>query len=121
MRMVKAAIVGSRSFNDYEAMLRFLGEITHREGFRIQTIISGGASGADALAERAAREFNKELVVFPADWKRYGRRAGIIRNEDIIKACEVCFAFWDGQSKGTANDIELCKRYGKPCYICYFK
>ncbi len=54
MKMVKAAIVGSRSFNDYEAMLRFLVEITHREGFRISAIISGGANGADALAERAA-------------------------------------------------------------------
>ena len=93
MKMVKAAIVGSRSFNDYEAMLRFLVEITHREGFRISSIISGGANGADALAERAAKEYKKELVIFPADWERYGRRAGIIRNEDIIKSCDVCFAF----------------------------
>lgn len=120
MRMVKAAIVGSRSFSDYDAMLRFLGEITHKEGFRISTIISGGAQGADALAEKAAKEYGKGFVAFRADWGKYGKRAGIIRNEDIIKNCDVCFAFWDGQSRGTANDIELCKRYDKPCYIYRF-
>ena len=114
----KLAIVGSRTFNDYEKMCEFikenfnLNEITH--------IVSGGARGADALGERFAKEYNKELILFKADWNKYGKSAGFRRNVDIINECDVCAAFWDGKSHGTKHDIDLCAEKGKECKICYF-
>lgn len=89
-----------------------LDEITH--------IVSGGARGADSLAEKFAREYNKKLIVYRADWNRYGKGAGFIRNATIINACDYCVAFWDGQSHGTKHDIDLCKQSKKECKICYF-
>ena len=39
---------------------------------------------------------------------------------DIIKNCDVCVAFWDGQSHGTKHDLELCREYKKCCWVYYY-
>ena len=116
---VKAAIVGSRTFSDYEKMYAFIQKIRQEKELFIYEVISGGASGADQLAERYANENGKVLKVIKPDWKQ-GLGAGIARNAKIIMACDVCFAFWDGSSHGTKSDIEFCQKQGKPCYICRF-
>jgi len=117
---MKIAIVGSRTFNDYEKLKEFISNTCEEHSYEIDTIVSGGARGADALGEKFANEFGYEKLIFKADWDKYGKRAGFIRNVDIIKNCDICFAFWDGESHGTKHDIELCKEYDKPCFICYF-
>ena len=112
------AIVGSRGFTEYSLLsstiLSFLKEQNILDK---PTIISGGAKGADTLAEQFADENDFPKQIFKADWDRYGKAAGYIRNVEIIKACDVCFAFWDGQSKGTKMDIDLCKEAHKPCFV----
>lgn len=118
---MKIAIVGSRSFNDYTMMVDYIENIVAENNFVIDEVISGGAKGADTLAERLAKEYDIKLTIFPADWTTYGKRAGAIRNEEIIKNCDICFAFWDGISRGTKISIDFCTRYNKPCYICKFQ
>lgn len=115
---MKLAIVGSRSFEDYELMKNFI--LSHFNIDEITDIVSGGARGADRLGERFAKEFHENLIVFKADWDKYGKRAGFIRNVDIIKTCDKCVCFWDGDSNGTKHDIDLCKEMDKPCLICKF-
>ena len=116
---MKLAIVGSRTFNDYTTMCKVIKE--HFNIDSITHIVSGGARGADTLAEQFAKEYNKELIVFPADWKTYGKRAGFIRNVDIINTCDQCVAFWDGESHGTKHDIELCEEQNKFHVVYIFK
>lgn len=113
---MKLGIVGSRDFNNYlefqVAVLPFLSNITE--------IVSGGAKGADSLAERFAVEHNIKMTVFKPDWNKYGRSAGMIRNKDIVENSDFVLAFWDGVSKGTKNSINRCKKLGKPFNIIYF-
>lgn len=111
----KVAVVGSRSFTDYQLMEKTLDAVGP-----ISTIISGGANGADMMAERYAREHGISISIHLPDWKKYGRAAGVIRNKDIIAECDRCVAFWDGSSHGTANDIELCRKLDKPCEVIRF-
>lgn len=117
---MKVAIVGSRTFNDYQKMVSFIEQISLERNLKITEIISGGAKGADALGERFAREHGYALTVFPAEWDKYGKSAGFRRNITIIENCDVCFAFWDGISKGTKHDIDLCDSNNKECFICKF-
>ena len=118
---MKIAIVGSRTFEDYNAMCSFIEEtLATMEHPTIEAVVSGGARGADLLAERYAQEMGLQMIVFPAEWKKYGRRAGFIRNVDIIRECDLCFAFWDGESHGTQHDIELCEQMNKQCFIYRF-
>ena len=119
---MKIAIVGSRTFEDYNAMCSFIEEkLATMEFTSIDAVVSGGARGADTLAERYAREQRLQMILFPAEWKKYGRRAGFIRNVDIIRESDICFAFWDGSSKGTAHTIQLCEELNKPYFVYYFK
>ena len=112
---MNVAIIGSRTFTDYERAEEFLDALE----LDITRIISGGARGADAIAERYASEHGIPITVYPADWERYGRGAGMIRNKQIIADADVVIAFWDGASKGTKNSIELARKAKKKLAICY--
>jgi len=79
------------------------------------TIITGGARGADELAERLAKETDTRLQVMKADWKAHGKAAGPIRNAAMAKAAGAdgrLLAYWDGKSPGTADMIKQAKRAG---------
>lgn len=119
MKEIKLAIVGSRSFNNYELLKKEINNFISENDFSINQIISGGARGADNLGEKYAKELNIETQIFYPDWNKYGKKAGFIRNEDIINNSDVIIAFWDGQSHGTKHDIELANKYKKILKIIY--
>ena len=112
---MKLAVVGSRGFNDYDLCKSKLDAIHLRKP--ITCIVSGGAKGADSFGEKWAKENNIETLIFIPDWNKFGKRAGYLRNEDIIKNCDSVIAFWDQISKGTAHSISLAKKYEKSCLI----
>ena len=111
---MKLAVVGSRSFNDFNLLHAKLCQI------HISEIVSGGARGADSLGAEFAKENNIKLTVFPAEWDHYGKSAGYIRNKRIIENCDQVIAFWDGNSKGTEHSINLAKQMNKPTTIVKF-
>ncbi len=115
---IKLAIVGSRTFNDLQIFYKCLQIL--KVDYDIIKIISGGAKGADTLGEQYADINNIPKLILIADWKQYGKRAGFIRNIDIIKNCTHCLAFWDGESHGTKHDLELCKQQNKPYFVYNF-
>jgi hypothetical protein len=106
---MKLAVVGSRTFNDYELLCATLNPHLGK----IQVIVSGGAKGADSLAERWAKENGVATEVYLPEWEKYGKSAGFKRNELIVENCDSCVAFWDGVSPGTKSSIDLCKKKGK--------
>lgn len=106
----KVAIIGSRSFNDYE----FLKEKLNPDSISI--IVSGGAFGADELAEQYAEEHEIPMRIFKPNWK-LGKHAGLLRNIEIVDFCDFVIAFWNGKSKGTKHAIEYAKKIGKEVVI----
>lgn len=118
---IRLAIIGSRGFEDYDYMLVELDKLLVAEDYNIIEIVSGGARGADTLAERLARANGFPVKVFPADWNRFGKSAGFIRNRDIVQRADVVCAFWDGVSNGTQHSFELCKEFNKKLYIFKYK
>ncbi len=110
-------VVGSRSFHDYEMLKKVL----DNHPVLIKEIVTGGARGADSLAERYARENGIALRVFPAEWEKYGKQAGYLRNATIVGHSEGIIAFWDGESKGTDHTVKLCRKAGKPSWTFMYK
>ena len=104
---MRVIIAGNRTFNDYEFLKQQCNDILHgTPQSRIQ-FLSGGATGADALGERYAREcWSKDPQVFPADWETHGNAAGPIRNKQMAENADMLIAFWDGKSKGTGDMIK---------------
>lgn len=107
----KVIIAGCRDFNDYELLKEKCDYFLQDEKKEDVVIISGHASGADALGERYAQERGFQLETYPADWKAHGRAAGPIRNARMASAANALIAFWDGKSRGTKNMIETAKNH----------
>lgn len=108
---MKVAVIGSRTFNDYNEVKNVLSTI------KITLLVSGGAKGADSLGERYAKENNIETKIFYPDWGKNGRKAGFLRNTDIINEAELVIAFWDGQSKGTKDSLDKALKNNKKVLI----
>jgi len=106
-------IVGSRGFTDYALLCRVVGQVKGN----VSIIVSGGAKGADTLAEKYARERGIELIVYPPNWALYGKSAGFRRNQTIVAHSDAIVAFWDGASRGTAHTIECARLAGVPVYV----
>lgn len=83
-------------------------------------VIVGRARGADTVAEREAMLCGLTIDARPADWQRYGRRAGWLRNAEMLDVLlagapddtRVVIAFWDGSSRGTAGMLRLARSAG---------
>ena len=78
-------------------------------------IVSGHCVGADRLGELYAEKHNAQVKIFPAEWKKYGKRAGIIRNKQMVDYIsgfknKIVIAFVSANTKGTRNTIALAKR-----------
>ena len=113
-------IVGSRGYTDY-APFKAKCDALLADKIDIE-IVSGGASGTDAMAERYARERGYSLQIFPAEWSRYGKRAGYVRNREMHSYISTfpergVIVFWDGQSKGTAQSLPLSKEFDNPIRV----
>ncbi len=108
---MKVAVIGSRTFDDYELVKETLSNID------ITLLVSGGAKGADSLGERYANENNIETLIFKPDWKKYGPSAGPLRNTDIVNNADTIIAFWDNESRGTKDSITKAEKLGKEVII----
>jgi hypothetical protein len=107
--MFKVIIAGGREFKDYELLKSKLDKILQNKT-DIQ-IVSGKARGADSLGETYAKERGYDIEEFPADWKKYGKPAGYIRNKQMAEYADACVCFWDGVSSGTGHMIGLAKEH----------
>ena len=113
---MKLAIVGSRTFSDFNLLQRTMNFFIFED---IKEIISGGARGADFLGKRYAENYAIKFTEYLAGWDKYGKSAGFIRNQTIVDNCDMVLAFWNGESRGTADTIEKARKAKKPTFIVY--
>ena len=112
---MKLLICGSRTIQlDTELLNEIINEhnLTH-----ITEILSGGAHGPDTAAIQWAKEHNIPCKIMRPDWKKYGKKAGILRNKEMAEECDVCLAIWDCTSVGTASTIAFVEELEKPVII----
>lgn len=120
--MKKAVIVvGTRTYDDYDKVSEILNKMKVDESF---DIISGGASGADSLAERYAKENLIKSIIIKPDWNKYGKKGGYERNKQmhiLLKQYEerYCVCFWDGKSVGTTHNFKLSKEISDSKLLIY--
>lgn len=115
---MKLAIVGSRSFQDYALLIH---SVTSFHPINMLTlIVSGGAEGADSLAQRFAKEHGLPILIHYPNWEKWGKTAGFSRNESIVKDADKILVFWDGQSRGTQDTISRAQRLKKPHDVMWY-
>ncbi len=114
----KIVIAGCRDYNNYKEAKEYIDFcISEIKRTNEIVILSGSASGADAIGERYAMENGFAVEKHPADWRKYGRAAGPKRNKEMAEESDYVICFWDGKSKGTKSMIEYAKKSNKPVKI----
>lgn len=110
---LKVVIAGSRTITDFRLVLLAV----LRSGFEIAEVVCGDAHGADRLGARYAHHKSIPVKHFPADWERLGKKAGIIRNGQMVDYADAVIVVWDGKSRGSLDTIIKANIARKPCYI----
>jgi len=114
----RVLVAGSRDWDDGELLAWELG-LALGDGFRDgrRGLVVHGAcpTGADAMADRLARDHGIEVEPHPADWELHGRAAGPRRNREMVKAgADVCLAFVKDCSPGATGCADMAERAGIP-------
>ena len=118
MKMKKIVIGGCRDYNDYDVFKEFVDSCLSRlKEEHSLTIVSGHCSGVDLMGERYAKENGLGLEIFPADWDKYGRAAGPIRNKQMVEVSDYVIAFWNQKSRGTKSLIAYARELNKPIRV----
>lgn len=104
---MKLIICGGRNYRFTKEDFAKLDQI-HRD-FVVTEVVSGGATGADFWGQVWARMNSIPLIIFEADWVKYGKPAGPMRNEQMAQYADAVVAFPGG--RGTANMLKLAKNY----------
>lgn len=109
-------VCGGRYYSDRERVYSALDDVfkvTDQEPLGVPgTVIHGGCSGADQLADDWSITNWKEIIVFKADWKKHGKAAGPLRNQQMLDDCkpDLVVAFPGG--KGTADMVRRARKAG---------
>jgi hypothetical protein len=112
---LRVLVCGSRFYTDYRKVLEQLKRLD------VGLVIAGGCRGADYLAVKAARECGLSYVEFPADWQKFGKAAGPIRNAKMLKEGKPDFVLVFhpdiASSKGSKHMLSLVKKARVPFLI----
>ena len=97
-------VCGGRNYKDYCRVKKVL-DVVNRT-YKNLRIVHGGAPGADSLADRWAKECNIPVKTYKADWKKYGKAAGPIRNKQMLDEEKPDYVIAFPGGKGTQNMVE---------------
>lgn len=108
---MRVLVTGGRKFDDIQLIETTLDDVLESEA--ISVIIHGASSGADTLAGEWGSRNGIDVVACPANWRRYGRGAGPIRNREMLELSpDLLVAFPGG--RGTADMISAAEKKGIP-------
>ncbi len=108
---MRVLVCGSRKWTDYAVI-----EWRMKALPPWSVIIEGEARGVDRAARQIAKHLGLEVKPFPADWDKYGKAAGPIRNQQMLDEGkpDLVLAYPMPDSVGTQDMIERAKKAGIP-------
>ena len=102
---MKIIVAGGRDYTNKDIVFKALDNMS--KSINITEVVCGMAKGVDTLGREWAIKNDIPVAEFPADWNKHGKAAGPIRNKEMRDYAQGLVAFWDGQSRGTKNMIDL--------------
>lgn len=95
---MKVIIAGGRDITSWP-----IDAVVEESGFEIDRVFCGGATGIDELGKQWAIRNAIPYSMFNADWRKYGKRAGPLRNELMAWRADALILIWDGKSRGSLS------------------
>lgn len=110
---MRVIIAGGRDFDDPALLHKTCDELVTLPA----TVLTGCARGADHIGELWAIGNGIPVERYPAEWDRFGKSAGYIRNKEMAAAADVLICFWNGSSKGSKHMIDLANAAGLQVHV----
>ena len=110
---MNVVIAGGRDFTNTSLVFNKLKNLLNTN----DVIISGHASGADKIGEAYAKVYHMQVKLFPAEWDKYGKSAGPIRNRKMAEIADLVIVFWDLESRGIKSMIKEAIRLNKKLLV----
>ena len=114
---MKTIIAGSRNIQNKKLIFETLDKYKDK----ITEVVCGEATGVDTIGKEWAIKNGIAIKSFSAEWDKYGRMAGPIRNMNMGDYADYLIAFWDGESQGTKNMFIYMQQIGKPGEVIIIK
>ncbi len=112
--MTRILVCGDRDWTDKQLICDVLMDFWWERGDCV--VIEGDCRGADQMAGAIAEMMGMEVKKFPADWDKYHKGAGPIRNQQMLDEGkpDIVLAFHSniGESKGTMDMIRRANKAG---------
>lgn len=107
-------VCGDRNWTDQWRLARYMNAIFDDDPRPPECVIHGCAKGADTIGGLIAQAMGIKVEEYPADWDKYGKAAGVIRNQQmldegnptVVLACHEDIK----NSKGTADMIRRAEK-----------
>lgn len=112
---MKAIVCGGRTYSDLDYLFQVLDLCLG--WWKLTTIITGGAKGADSLAHEWALRRKLMTEVYHADWNTHGKPAGMIRNREMLTLGQPNVVIAFPGSTGTENMITIARKALVPVFI----
>lgn len=116
MTKYRMIVAGGRDYSNQNVVNYYIDrvkDVCDSRGLNL-VIVCGMATGADTLGRNYAISNGLEVLEFPANWNRYGKSAGYIRNKEMGDVADSAIVFWDGRSKGSKLMIDIMHELKKP-------
>jgi hypothetical protein len=111
---MRILVTGSRDWTDKITIYETLSQVWVSGEYNMPTLVSGACpTGADRMAEEYAEAYNWNIELHPAEWEKYGKRAGFLRNKEMVDlGADICLAFIKNNSKGASMTLKLAEEAG---------
>lgn len=126
---MKIAFTGSRNATKVDVLKCISNQSFSVYGERVW-LIGDCPTGADYIIKRFITDktyvafnywYDEPYIEFRANWDKYDKTAGPIRNSEMVKQADALVACWNGKSKGTRNCINQALDNGIPIYVHIFE
>ena len=106
-------VTGSRTWNSVQIIRETLARL--REVYPDAVLVHGGAKGADSIAAGVWKSWGLLTEEHRPNWERRGKRAGFLRNVDMVRrGADVCIAWIRNGSAGATMTADLAEKAGIP-------
>ena len=117
----RCIIAGSRTIYNYKAVEHIINQTIKQHNLIINEVVCGEAKGVDTCGKQYGINNKIQIKSFPAEWDKFGKSAGYIRNEEMAKYATHLILIWDGLSKGSKHMLDLANKYNLKIYEWVFQ
>lgn len=118
---MKTAVVGSKSVTDFQIIKDVINKPINLFEWKITEIVIGGVDYCDLGAALWARQNKVPIRIFQPNWKQWGKRAGLMRNIEIVNYADAIIILCEEDVEAFRNLINMAREKHRKIYLYHLR